>query len=203
MVPTRRWLLVVIGALAGLSSRVAAQEPTTITGRVTSDAGVPLAFVNVTIPSLGLGALTKDDGHYVIAIPGARVTSQVVTLTTRVLGYSNEATGSYLGSTVAPNRAGDLNPKDIASVEILKGAASGAIYGSRAGQGVVLITTKGGQAGPTRYSLRTSISADRVTHGPPLQTIFGQGSGGNPPSGTTGSPPVCNNVGCSVTSGSR
>jgi len=40
----------------------------------------------------------------------------------------------------------DLNPNDIESVEILKGAASGAIYGARAGQGVILITTKSGHA---------------------------------------------------------
>jgi TonB-linked SusC/RagA family outer membrane protein len=90
------------------------------------------------------------------------------------------ATGSFLASTVSPNRAADINPADIESIEILKGAAAAAIYGARAAQGVVLITTKGGRPGPTRYSVRSSISVDEVTEGPPLQTLFGQGTDGNP-----------------------
>ena len=88
------------------------------------------------------------------------------------------ATGPLTGSTVSPNRAADINPADIESIEILKGSAAAAIYGARAAQGVVLITTKGGRPGPTRYSVRSSISVDEVTQGPPLQRRFGQGSGG-------------------------
>lgn len=101
------------------------------------------------------------------------------------------ATGPLTGSTVSPNRAGDINPADIESIEILKGSAAAAIYGARAAQGVVLITTKGGRPGPTRYSVRSSISIDEVTQGPPLQTRFGQGSGG--------SPAVCSGPGCRLT----
>ena len=73
------------------------------------------------------------------------------------------------------NRAIDLNPNDIENVEILKGAAAGAIYGARAGQGVVLITTKSGRAGATHFSYRSSASFDNVSHFVPLQTQFGQG----------------------------
>lgn len=80
--------------------------------------------------------------------------------------------------TVATNRMADLNPADIESVEILKGAAASAIYGARAGGGVVLITTKRGRAGQTRYSLRSSISVDEVNRRIPLQRRFGQGLGG-------------------------
>jgi TonB-linked SusC/RagA family outer membrane protein len=80
-----------------------------------------------------------------------------------------------LGGSVAPNRVADVNPEDIANVEILKGAAAGAIYGARAGQGVVLITTKTGQPGQTRYSLKSTFSVDRVTDQVPLQRRFGQG----------------------------
>ena len=79
------------------------------------------------------------------------------------------------GDVVAPNRIADVNPNDIESVTILKGAAASAIYGARASQGVVLITTKRGTAGVTRYSLRASYSATDVTQGYPLQTSFGQG----------------------------
>lgn len=83
--------------------------------------------------------------------------------------------------TTAPNRASDINPDDIASIDILKGAAAAAIYGARAGQGVILITTKHGHSGPTRYSLRSSYSFDNVSNGVPLQRRFGLGSGGETP----------------------
>ncbi|HSH44489.1 MAG TPA: TonB-dependent receptor [Longimicrobiales bacterium] len=53
------------------------------------------------------------------------------------------------------NRLADLDPDDIARVEILKGAAAAALYGSRANNGVVQIFTKRGQAGETRISAST------------------------------------------------
>jgi TonB-linked SusC/RagA family outer membrane protein len=77
--------------------------------------------------------------------------------------------------TSASNRAIDINPDDIESVEILKGAASGSIYGARAGQGVVLITTKKGRPGATSYSLRSSIGFSDVHRFPALQRTYGLG----------------------------
>ncbi len=94
--------------------------------------------------------------------------------------YSTEM--EPLAGTTAPNRASDINPGDVASVEILKGAAAAAIYGARAGQGVVLVTTKKGQSGGTRYSLTSSYSFDNVNHRIPLQRTWGHGSDGVFPS---------------------
>lgn len=51
------------------------------------------------------------------------------------------------------NRLTDINPNDIESVELLKGAAASAIYGSKATNGVVVITTKRGRAGDTRLNI--------------------------------------------------
>ena len=51
------------------------------------------------------------------------------------------------------NRIADLNPDDIQSIEILKGPSAAAIYGSSAANGVIVITTKRGQPGKTRFSL--------------------------------------------------
>jgi TonB-linked SusC/RagA family outer membrane protein len=102
------------------------------------------------------------------------------------------ATGDPTASTAAPNRASDINPADIESIEILKGAAAAAIYGARAGQGVVLITTKSGRPGGTRYSLRSTSSADEVNTDYPIQHEYGQGSGG--------SAPTCSGPGCRLTS---
>lgn len=48
----------------------------------------------------------------------------------------------------------DINPSDVKSIEILKDAASAAIYGSRAANGVILVTTKSGQAEKARYSVK-------------------------------------------------
>jgi len=56
----------------------------------------------------------------------------------------NSTRGITNGGTVQANRISDLNPEDIASMDVLKGAAAAAIYGSRAANGVVLITTKSG-----------------------------------------------------------
>ncbi|MEZ4417757.1 MAG: SusC/RagA family TonB-linked outer membrane protein [Gemmatimonadota bacterium] len=52
----------------------------------------------------------------------------------------------------APNRIADLNPNDIESIEVLKGGSAAAIYGSKASNGVIIITTKQGREGAPRYS---------------------------------------------------
>src|SRR5512132_1924573 len=79
------------------------------------------------------------------------------------------------GGTVAGNRAMDINPNDIESVDILKGAAAAAIYGARAANGVVLITTKRGRAGQTRYSLQSTTTFDEMTKFMPLQRKYAIG----------------------------
>ena len=59
--------------------------------------------------------------------------------------------GSTSNQDNPTNRIADINPEDIASIEILKGASAAAIYGSRAAAGVVIITTKRGKAGETSF----------------------------------------------------
>jgi TonB-linked SusC/RagA family outer membrane protein len=92
-------------------------------------------------------------------------------------------------STVTQNRAADLNPNDIESVQILKGAAAASIYGARAANGVILITTKKGSTGPTRYNVSSVQTFDHVVKTFPLQTLYGQGSNGVPGGCNT---PDCN-----------
>ena len=293
------------GVVAALPGRAAAQEPITLSGKVTTATGAPIGDAEVVVPSLGLGATTRDDGRYAIVIPGARAAvGQTLSVLARRLGYkpvtqqitlapgivehdfslapnplqlgeivvtgagttseaeklgnvrnsisadaiqrsqeanvvnaiaakapnvevsssggepgasayirirgartltgtsqplfvvdgvpvdnSSVSTGSWdvqdvsgpSDGTTQQNRAVDINPNDIESVEILKGAAAGAIYGARAAQGVILITTKSGHAGPTRFSLRSTASTDRPSRYYPLETGYGQGSGGVAP----------------------
>jgi TonB-linked SusC/RagA family outer membrane protein len=282
-------------ATALLPSFAAAQQATTISGRVVSEAGAPLNSASVFIEGMSIGSLTDESGKYTFEVPAARVKGQTVTVTARLIGFkaqsvqvtlnagslsqnftlsanplrlgevvvtgegtstvrerlgtvvssvdttlisrSNETnvvsalagkapnvevvsssgdpgSSTYIrirgpktisgdgqplfivdgvpidnstimaqsgeAGTTASNRASDINPDDIASIDVLKGAAASAIYGARAGAGVVIITTKRGTAGQTRYSLRTNYSFDKVSNGVPLQTKYGHGSNGDP-----------------------
>lgn len=62
------------------------------------------------------------------------------------------------------NRIADINPNDIESVEVLKGSAAAAIYGSKASGGVILITTKRGQAGRPQFNLRTGAGTSALAY---------------------------------------
>ncbi|HEX2209855.1 MAG TPA: TonB-dependent receptor [Longimicrobium sp.] len=72
------------------------------------------------------------------------------------------AGGRSAAITVAPNPLTALNPRDIESIEILKDASALAIYGARAANGVVLITTKQGQAGAPRVSVEMFTGTQSV-----------------------------------------
>ena len=82
--------------------------------------------------------------------------------------------------TTQQSRLNDLNPDDIESMEILKGTAAAALWGTRAANGVVVITTKKGKASPGKIniSLKSTYSMDVLNKSVPLQTSYGQGTGG-------------------------
>jgi len=75
------------------------------------------------------------------------------------------------------NFMSSLNPNDIESISVLKGASAAALYGSSAGNGVILITTKSGSLGKKGIgvSLNSSISMDNAYSTPPVQRQFFQG----------------------------
>ncbi len=85
------------------------------------------------------------------------------------------------GSVQYSNRAVDINPQDIESIEILKGASAAAIYGSQAGNGVVLITTKKGKLSsyekPAQISYTSSYTFDEKAGNINMQQIYGQKAG--------------------------
>jgi TonB-dependent SusC/RagA subfamily outer membrane receptor len=77
------------------------------------------------------------------------------------------------------NNINDINPDDIESVTVLKGPGATALYGSRAGNGAILITTKSGtkkQSG-IGVTLNSNISFNTVLHWPDYQYEYGQGTG--------------------------
>src|SRR5690606_36845409 len=90
-------------------------------------------------------------------------------------GVSNYAQGD------APidfgNGASDINPDDIASVSVLKGPAAAALYGSRAANGAILITTKSGKKSKgLGISVSSSVTFERAGYFPDFQTEYGNGS---------------------------
>lgn len=95
-----------------------------------------------------------------------------------IYGGGNNITGGRTGGVVQQNRLNDLNPNDIASVQILKGASNAALWGSRAANGVVYITTKKGQSGRLKIDYKTTFSVDKVSERLPMQTLWGQGRNG-------------------------
>lgn len=72
----------------------------------------------------------------------------------------------------------NLNPEDIESITVLKGASASALYGSQAQNGVILITTKKGKAGSTTIAYSSSFTIDRIAYKPKLQNDYGQTSAG-------------------------
>ncbi|MGB6151801.1 MAG: carboxypeptidase-like regulatory domain-containing protein, partial [Pricia sp.] len=81
---------------------------------------------------------------------------------------------------IQQSRINDINPEDIDNVEILKGASAAALWGTRAANGVVIITTKQGSNtnGKLNISVKSAISFDEVNKMHPLQRRYGQGSNG-------------------------
>jgi TonB-dependent SusC/RagA subfamily outer membrane receptor len=99
-----------------------------------------------------------------------------------IASSSDVSTGNSVTGTDFSNRAVDLDPNDIESVNILKGQAASALYGMRASNGVVVITTKSGKAagkGKPEVSISSNLSFDRLSVMPDLQTEYAQGMSGN------------------------
>ena len=114
-------------------------------------------------------------------VAGVRVTSQTGepgaagTLQIRGVGSINGTTeplyvvdgvpitaGDYGVSGLSSNILASINPEDIESISVLKDAASASLYGSRAANGVVIITTKRGKQGKTNFSFKASTGFSQL-----------------------------------------
>lgn len=72
----------------------------------------------------------------------------------------------------------NINPDDIESISVLKGASAAALYGSQAANGVILITTKKGQSGAPKVTISSTYTSDKAIEKPELQFRYGQTSDG-------------------------
>ena len=285
----------VVTALLGILPAAAlAQQGTTVSGRVTNDAQTPLQSVSVSIPTLGVGAFTYEQGRYSFTVPQSRAVGQSVQLSARRIGFqaksvtitlsagsitqdfaltataaqltgvvvtalsqqrekatigtsqqqvtADELTrvqtpsvisaisgkvsglqisqsgnmggsqrivirgaGSILGENqplfivdgIPVSNAGfstasasggrdygtaisDINMDDVASVTVLKGPNAAALYGSRASNGAVVITTKNARSAlrGTKISFTSRMSVDQMSIFPQYQNQYGQGFSG-------------------------
>ena len=83
--------------------------------------------------------------------------------------------GMTRNATTFSNRVMDINPEDIADISVLKGAAAAALYGSRAADGAIIITTKKGAEGSVKIDYSGKLSASSATKLPEVQKQFGRG----------------------------
>ena len=83
--------------------------------------------------------------------------------------------GIMNSATTTSNRVMDINPEDIENMSVLKGPAASALYGSRAANGVVLITTKHGKEGNVEINLSAKYISSRVSNLPKTQKQYGRG----------------------------
>lgn len=296
----RRLAFATLSLLLALPAIAVAQQGATITGRVTTDAGEPLANASVFLQGTTIGALSGEDGRYSITVAAENVTGAAATLTARRIGYRqasaqiqlaageitqdftleamatqlqgvivttalgqkkeksqlgsaqqqlsteelnttrsqnfvDQLQGKVSGLTITGsgtaggstkitlrgsnsingnnsplfvvdgipvsndnrgsspdggslsntgidggNTISDINPDDIETISVLKGPNAAALYGSRAANGAIIITTKRGRGnGKVNTQVNTSYTWERPSIYIDWQNLYGQGSAGN------------------------
>jgi TonB-linked SusC/RagA family outer membrane protein len=137
-----------------------------LTGKVS---GVNLQS-NSGAPGGGIQMQIRGNNTILGAFDPLYVVDGVIYSNARILnGRSSVNAGAFASEDDAVNRVADINPADIASIEILKGAAASSIYGSKASNGVVVINTIRGQAGRPRINVAQRFGTFR-----PLRTLEGR-----------------------------
>jgi len=159
--------IIVTGSAAPISKRQLGNTISTIKGQALAESGA----LDVTGSLSGKFAgvqVTQNSGD-----PAAGISVRLRSAST-VNGVSdplyiidgvivNNESNNLLGvASVVQNRLSDINPQDIDRVEVIKGSAAAAIYGSRASNGVVQIFTKRGQRGKPKLTYGTSVNINSL-----------------------------------------
>lgn len=150
-----------VSPLDGLQGRVAGADISTIGGQPGSSTKIILRGYS--------SFSTTGDNQALIVVDG--------------VPFNNSRLGSFndflnAGGVDFGNGLNDLNPSDIENITILKGAAATSLYGSRAANGVVLVTTKKGRSGKISVDFNSSVILSNVSKLPDFQNRFGQGWNG-------------------------
>ncbi len=132
---------------------------------IISSSGMPGASAKITIR--GARSFTGNNTPLYV-IDGMPVAS------TSEIGTGDSVVGSDYS-----NRSVDIDPSDIESINVLKGQAASALYGMRASNGVIVITTKSGKGarrGKPEVTFNTNLSFDVLSVLPDIQTEYAQGA---------------------------
>jgi len=141
-----------------------------------------IAGVNVTSSSGTLGGGAKivirgatslgSDVQPIFVVDGLPIDNGAQQIST-VAGVAQGTSSVDFG-----NRAADINEDDIESISVLKGAAASALYGTRAKNGAIIITTKKGKKGQATIDINSTVRLDNVLVLPDFQNEYAQGNQG-------------------------
>ncbi len=135
-----------------------------------------VAGVNISSSSGAPGSSTNINIRGITSFSGS---NQPLIVVDGVI-FSNDVdnTQNTLFGTQPSNRLADIAPESIESVNLLKGPAAAALYGSRASAGAILITTKSGKGltGKTEVTVTSSVNFSQVSGLPKFQNEYGQGA---------------------------
>ncbi|MCW3109073.1 MAG: TonB-dependent receptor plug [Segetibacter sp.] len=144
---------------------------------ITSTAGAPGSSTRVVIRG---GSSITGNNQPLMVVDGIPIDN------TNIAGGAGARVGaipSYLASTDFGNRGNDIDPNDIESITVLKGPGATALYGSRASNGALIITTKSGKGNQNKkneVTFSSGIGLSNILKLPDFQNQYGQGyTGGN------------------------
>ncbi|MFO7657903.1 MAG: TonB-dependent receptor plug domain-containing protein, partial [Bacteroidales bacterium] len=126
---------------------------------ITQSTGQAGAGMNITMR--GARSITANNAPLIL-VDGIEYGGSIAVTTTRAVGSDDESSVEYRNSI-------DLNTDDIESIDVLKDAASTAIYGSKGANGVIIITTKKGQSDKTRVSYNMYFSNNSPAYLPHIK----------------------------------
>ena len=140
------------------------------------------AGVQINKNSSGMGGSAKVSLRGIRSVSGDNQPLYVIDGVPMLNSTSEQAYSAIGGTADAGNRDGgdgisNLNPEDVESITVLKGAPAAALYGSQAANGVILITTKKGSTGAHKISFSTSLTIDKAFSLPEMQNRYGVSDG--------------------------
>ncbi|SFE62463.1 TonB-linked outer membrane protein, SusC/RagA family [Spirosoma endophyticum] len=129
--------------------------------QITQNSGDPAGGISIRLRGIKSLVGSSDPLYVVDGVIVSNASTNV-----SQLALANDAGNANVGQ----NRLSDINPDDIATLNVINGAAAAAQYGSRAANGVVIITTKRGQSGKAQVTFSTSFNINELRKGVPINT---------------------------------
>lgn len=129
--------------------------------QITQNSGDPAGGITIRLRGIKSLAGSSDPLYIIDGVIVSNASTNV-----SQLALANDIGASNPGQ----NRLADLNPDDIASINVINGAAAAAQYGSRAANGVVIISTKRGQSGRAKVSFSTAFNVNELRKSVPVNT---------------------------------